>query len=102
MVSFSLAVCLRSSLQWLRRSLLAYPRSAARAKLTLARLAMDHGHQADKGLSLGPVIAAPVFSLGLVWLAAKPVALIDRNKSRLAQSLAITISSRIGTQALMI
>ncbi|MDG2570810.1 hypothetical protein P7L87_24990, partial [Vibrio parahaemolyticus] len=36
-----------------------YLRSVARAKLTLAILARNHGHHAGNGLSLCPVIAAP-------------------------------------------
>ncbi len=41
-----------------------YLRSVARAKLTLAMLARNHGHHAGKGLSLRPVIAAPCLFIG--------------------------------------
>jgi hypothetical protein len=58
-----------------------YLRSVAMAKLTLAILARNHGHQAGKGLSLRPVIAAPCLFIAPVWLAAKPVALTHSNKT---------------------
>jgi hypothetical protein len=79
-VGFSGAVCFDSNKTAKLDAASPYLRSVARAKLTLAILARNHGHQAGNGLSLRPVIAAPCLSLGPVWQAAKPVTLIHSNK----------------------
>ena len=98
MVGFSGAVCFDSDKTAKLDVARPYLRSVATAKLTLAILARNHGHQAGNGLSLRPVIAAPCLFIGPSMASSQASRLDPQQQNRLARSLAITLSSRIRSQ----